>query len=69
MICDKCKKAGKYNTEANQRQFHDGVKVADSIREVARKWHAKCLFKDCTCQHVLGDFINRDRVNDITNAN
>jgi hypothetical protein len=64
MICDCCKTAGAYNAEANHKVWFAGVKAAEEWRYVARRMHAKCSSIDCTCQHILGDVLNRNRIHD-----
>lgn len=61
MICHSCQVAGQANQEANRRAF-DPDEVAEAMRSMTREWHSKCNYRDCPCQHVIGEVLNRQRI-------
>lgn len=61
MICESCKRAGKFNADANRIAFYS-VANAEIVRKTAQEWHACCSDIKCGCQHIIGDVINRSRV-------
>lgn len=58
MICGPCKKAGQFNQAANRADALD----PEAIRERAREWHKACENSKCTCQHVVGDVLDRTKI-------
>jgi hypothetical protein len=59
MICEACIEAGRFNEMANQANWQS-TRLAEILRVEARKEHAKC--KGCTCAHLVGDVLNRERL-------
>lgn len=59
MICHDCQVAGHLNSEGNRLAMMESVAAAGDVREMAREWHRKCKDRNCPCQHVIGEVINR----------
>lgn len=57
MICPACKKAGGYSAEAKRLEDPRLIKNA---KKNARAWHKQCTGSGCTCQHRIGDYVNRE---------
>jgi hypothetical protein len=65
MICDNCKIAGGYNRMANQLAGEDGPAVTPGLtllRQSAEGRHEICTDINCTCQHIVGQVLNHERI-------
>jgi hypothetical protein len=69
VICHNCEVAGYINAEANRQVFWN-FKLSEKVRELARSWHRTCKGRSyCTCQHRVGDYTDRTKVEDTTTTN
>jgi hypothetical protein len=59
MICEACTDGGRLNRMANEANFQS-ARLAEILRVEARREHTKC--KGCTCVHLVGDVLNREKV-------
>jgi len=57
MVCNNCRRAGKFNALANQQAGEPTERV---LRRSAEGWHEICTDIVCTCQHVTGRVLLRD---------